>query len=230
VSPAISANTAISAFGAFLADPPAPDRSTGQRWAREELAKSAYARARPSLTSRAFSWVVGKLSDISRHAGVGPGRLVTLVLVVALVAVAVVVLRRRAVRFGTGEPAAGHSVLGRSTLTGAEHRALAEAALARGDHAEAVRESMRAVARRLDERALLDPRPGRTADELAGEAGRLLPELAARWHAGARVFDDVSYGAGRAERADAEQLRQLDLAVEAAKPLAAVGFPAMVTS
>jgi Domain of unknown function (DUF4129) len=218
---------AIQAWRALLADPPAPDRPTGQRWAREELAKGAYARARPSLTSRAFTWVVSRLGDISRHTGVGPGRLLAIVLVLALTAVAVVVLLRRGVRSGIDAPGGGHSVLGRSTLSGAEHRALAEAARSRGDHAGAVRESMRAVARRLDERALLDPRPGRTADELAREAGRLLPELSTRLQAGAQVFDDVSYGAGRAERADAEQLWQLDLAVEAARPVAAVGFSAM---
>ena len=87
---------------------------------------------------------------------------------------------------------------------------------------------MRAVARRLDERALLDPRPGRTADELAAEAGRLLPELAADLRAGARIFDDVAYGSVRADAARAEQLRRLDERVEAAKPVVLAGCPVSV--
>ena len=53
---------------------------------------------------------------------------------------------------------------------------------------------MRAIVRSLEERALLDPRPGRTADEAAAEAGRALPAHADRLRAAARDFDDVTYG------------------------------------
>ena len=42
--------------------------------------------------------------------------------------------------------------------------------------------------------SIVDSTPGRTAGELAAEAGRALPALAAELTAAARVFDDVTYG------------------------------------
>src|SRR5207342_1782676 len=102
--------------------------------------------------------------------GLGEGQLIALVLALAVAAVVVVVLVRRNVRLRVAvQHQRAGAVLAGSTLSGAEHRARAAAAAAAGRYDEAVRESMRAIARRLDERALLDPRPGRTADELAAE-------------------------------------------------------------
>jgi hypothetical protein len=124
----------------------------------------------------------------------------------------------------SAEERAPGDVLAGSILTGAEHRARAAAAVAAGQYDVAVRESMRAIARRLDERALLDPRPGRTADEIAVEAARLLPELATELREGARVFDDVAYGSTRADAARAERMRRLDERVEATKPVVVAGF------
>ncbi len=57
---------------------------------------------------------------------------------------------------------------------------------------------------------MIPPRPGRTADELAAEAGAVLPGETAALGAAARLFDDVRYG-GRAGSADGYQrLRDLD--------------------
>ena len=96
----------------------------------------------------------------------------------------------------------------------------AAAHTAAGEHAEAVREYLRAVARDLEERAVLSERPGRTARELATEAGALLPEHAAALDAGARVFDDVWYGHRPATEAMAEQLHQLERRIARARPRA----------
>lgn len=60
----------------------------------------------------------------------------------------------------------------------ADHRTAAEAHAAAGRWTEAVQERMRAVVRSLEERTLLDPRPGRTADEAAAEASVSLPDHA----------------------------------------------------
>jgi len=57
----------------------------------------------------------------------------------------------------------------------ADHRSLAEQAADRADWHTAVIERMRAIARELEERSVLDARAGRTATELAREAGRMLP-------------------------------------------------------
>jgi hypothetical protein len=202
-----------------------PGREQGQEWAREELAKPEYARSRPGLFQRAVDWVWDQLDRIAQATGLGAGQLLTVILVVGVVVVVVIVLVRRNVRLSVATQTRSGAVLGDSTATGAEHRRRAAAALAEGRLDEAVRESMRAIARRLDERALLDPRPGRTADEIASAAGRLFPDLAGSLRVGAQTFDDVTYGAVRASLAQAEQLRRLDEQVEAARPVVLAGYP-----
>jgi hypothetical protein len=86
------------------------------------------------------------------------------------------------------------AMFGEGRLSAAEHRAEAERLAAAGRWAEAIRERLRAIARDLEDRAIVDPLPGRTAHELAEAAGRRLPELAAHLTAAAGLFDDVTYG------------------------------------
>jgi hypothetical protein len=201
-----------------------PGREQGQEWARQELANPEYARGRPSLFQRAVSWVWDQLDRIGQATGLGAGQLLVVIMVLVVVVVLVVVLVRRNVRLSVAAPGSPGAVLGESTATGTEHRSRAAAALSAGRFDEAVRESMRAIARRLDERALLDPRPGRTADEVAAAAGRLFPELAGDLRAGARTFDDVTYGSVRADLAAAEQLGRLDERVETARTVVPAGY------
>ncbi|PWS41256.1 hypothetical protein DKT74_28560, partial [Streptomyces sp. ZEA17I] len=99
------------------------------------------------------------------------------------------------------------------------HRAAAEAHAAALRWTEAVQERMRAIVRSLEERALLDPRPGRTADEAAAEAGRVLPDHATRLRSAAREFDDVTYGGRAAGQPAYLALRTLDTELDEAKPL-----------
>ncbi|MGF1432555.1 DUF4129 domain-containing protein, partial [Kitasatospora sp. LaBMicrA B282] len=91
-----------------------------------------------------------------------------------------------------------------------------------GDFAAAVREQMRALVRDLEERTLLDPRPGRTADEAAVEAGRRLPQHAAALRTAARLFDDIAFGERTADRAAYQQLADLDAALRRTHPALAV--------
>jgi hypothetical protein len=81
-----------------------------------------------------------------------------------------------------------------------------------------VRERLRAVVRSLEERAVLDERPGRTADEAAAEAGRALPDCVAGLRAAAVLFDEVWYGGRPAGPASYAALRDLDAQVQAARP------------
>ena len=78
--------------------------------------------------------------------------------------------------------------------TAAQLRADADAAAARGDWRSAVIDRFRAVVRSLEERVVLDVRPGRTADEAAAVAGLRFPAEADALRRGARLFDDVCYG------------------------------------
>ena len=59
-------------------------------------------------------------------------------------------------------------------LTAAQHRATAESYAAEGNWAAAIRHRLRAVARQLEETGVLNPAPGRTANELARDAGTAL--------------------------------------------------------
>nr|WP_202547313.1 DUF4129 domain-containing protein [Streptomyces sp. SID2119] len=101
----------------------------------------------------------------------------------------------------------------------AQHRAAADAHAAALRWTEAVQERMRAIVRSLEERALLDPRPGRTADEAATEAGRALPGHATRLRSAARDFDDVTYGGRAAGQPTYLALRALDTELDEAKPV-----------
>jgi hypothetical protein len=77
---------------------------------------------------------------------------------------------------------------------------------------------MRAIVRSLEERALLDVRPGRTADEAAAAAGRALPSHTDRLRAAARDFDDVTYGGRRASEQSYHRIAELDRDLERTKP------------
>jgi hypothetical protein len=201
-----------------------PDRGQARRWAQEELSRPEYARDRPGWFARLIDWLNDHLQRASGHLGIGGGQLLALIAILVVGAVVLVVVLRRNVRLRVATPAHAPSVLGATTRTGAEHRRLAEQAFADGRYDEAVREWLRALARRLDERGLVDPQPGRTADELAAETAQLLPAFGAELGWAAGTFDAVSYGSRPARRADAARMRELEAAVEAARPPARSGL------
>lgn len=168
-------------------------REEGARLAWEELSDPAYQEARPSLLERFLAWLDELLGGLLGEAqAVLPGGWWTLgallVLLLLLVAALVWYLRpgggsRRAAVLDPAE-----------TLTADGHRARAEQHAARGAYAEAIRERLRAIARDLEDRAVLTPRVGRTATELAAETSAVLPDLRAELHRAATLFNDVWYG------------------------------------
>lgn len=197
-------------------------RDEAVRLAREELAKQVYRDAGPGLVERLVRWLLekagGLLDDV---AGVSPGGYAGLVTVLLLVAVAVVAVRLKVGPLGRGAAREEALFVGRQR-TAAEHRAAADAHAAAGEWAEAVRERLRAVVRGLEERAVLDERPGRTADEAAAEAGRSLPSCAAGLRAAAVLFDEVWYGGRPAGPETDATLRDLDERVQATRPALSV--------
>ncbi|MGW1125374.1 DUF4129 domain-containing protein [Streptomyces sp. NPDC002526] len=186
--------------------------------ARRELSKGAYHENDPNPLQRAldhlWTWFGDVVSAASVAAPGGPAGLIVLVLIVLALALAL--------RWRLGAPQPGRRsaepLFAHGPRSTAEHRAAAEAHAAAGHWNQAVQERMRALVRSLEERALLDPRPGRTADEAAAEAGRALPTYDTRLRAAARVFDDVTYGGRSADRAAYLTLLDLDRAVETATP------------
>jgi hypothetical protein len=194
-----------------------PGRDEAREAAQRELSKHAYQQARPPWFERLLTWVLNKLDHLLSRAsgsvpGGGWGLLVLVLLVAGLVTVVLVKLKPTARRSGLPELFAGGE-----ELSAAAHRELAERAAARGDHAEAVRERLRAVVRELEARGVVEPRPGRTADEVAIEAGRVVPALAAALREGARLFDEVWYGGRSADASTYRVLVALDERVCAAR-------------
>ncbi|MFF4019100.1 DUF4129 domain-containing protein [Streptomyces sp. NPDC001843] len=186
--------------------------------ARRELAKRMYHQNDPSLFERALNafwdWV-GRVLDAASSATPGG----TLGLAVAILAV-VAVLVALWWRLGTPRrrPASAAALFDDRPRSAAEHRAAAEAHAAQGHWNQAVQERMRAIVRALEERALLDVRPGRTADEAAAEAGRSLPSHTDRLRAAAREFDDVTYGGRRASQQSYHRIAELDQDLESTRP------------
>jgi hypothetical protein len=176
-------------------------RGGAHRAAQHELSKAIYHRQSEPLAVRAvraFGHLLDRIiGSAITHAPAGSAGALALV---ALIAVLVTLLIWRV---GLPRRAADHGAVfapGR-TETAADHRALAVVAAEQGDWTTAVVERMRAVARELEERGVLDQRAGRTATELTTEAGRALPESAAVLGAAAETFNTVVYG-GTAATAD----------------------------
>jgi hypothetical protein len=168
------------------------DRDAAHEAAQRELAKPIYPKA--SLTDRLLDWLselIYRLMDAT--AGV-PGGWFTLSVVGILLAIAVVVAIRIARRTMRTNRGSGYALFGEHELSAAEHRATAEQYAADGNWSAAIRHRLRAVARQLEESSVLDPVPGRTATELARDAGRAIPALASELSRAAEAFNDVTYG------------------------------------
>ncbi|MER5974667.1 DUF4129 domain-containing protein [Streptomyces sp. NPDC002055] len=194
--------------------PRAPAREAAER----ELSDPRYQEHEPGLFQRALDWFWDRLDDLlSAASGASPGGTVGLVVIILAVVLLVVALRLRLGPLRRTPTDAG-ALFDERPRTAADHRAAAERHAADQAWDQAVQESMRALVRSLEERALLLPRPGRTADEAAAEAGQALPDHEKRLHAAARDFDDVAYGGRRATAETYQRVRSLDLEIQRTRP------------
>jgi uncharacterized membrane protein len=201
-NPAAKVTTAIP-----LAGGPLIGRRTGQRLARHELAEV-------SFWQRVLEWITRLFSNAQTVVPGGWFGLVALAVIAVLVVTAIVFWVRpaRTRRDRTG------SVLADESMTARDYRLAAERLAADGDYAGAIVHVVRAIAANLDERGILPPRPGRTADELAAEAGRQLPNLAADLRTVTRLFDDIRYGDRQGSLKGYQHVCRVDAEVQAARP------------
>ncbi|HLZ37831.1 MAG TPA: DUF4129 domain-containing protein [Mycobacteriales bacterium] len=193
-------------------------RDSASAAARQELSKAIYHRDDPTPTARALRWVLDTLGRwLDAAVAASPGGVAGALVLVTLVAGAVVALRLRTRWVGSG--ARGHpGPRGDGEPRAADYRHEADTHAAAGRWAAAVRARLRALVRELEDRGVLDPRPGATADEVAEAAALALPALAADLRGGARLFDEVWYGGRRATAADDRTLRDLDERVRRRQP------------
>ncbi|GGZ91539.1 membrane protein [Streptomyces bluensis] len=201
------------------APPLTTPREPAREAARRELSKQMYHENEPSWFQRALDAFWEWLDKLFGAASAAtPGGALGLVVIVLVV---LALLGALWWRLGTPHrtPTSSAVLFDDRPRSAAEHRAAAEAHAAQGHWNQAVQERMRAVVRSLEERALLDVRPGRTADEAASEAGRTLPAHADRLRAAARDFDDVTYGGRSAGEGTYSRLATLDDDLERTKPV-----------
>ncbi|MGY4647866.1 DUF4129 domain-containing protein [Mycobacterium sp. URHB0021] len=184
------------------------DRDAAHEAARHELAKPIYPKA--SLTDRIFDWINELIYKIVVEGSSVPGGWFTVSVLLILLAVAVVIavrIARRTMRTKRGDR---YALFGDHVRSAAEHRATAEQFATGGNWTAAIRHRLRAVARQLEENAVLDPVPGRTATELARDAGRAVPDLSTELLRAADAFNDVTYGEVPGTEIDYRMIADLD--------------------
>lgn len=198
--------------------PVSPDREEARRWAIEELAKPQYPAAQPSWLEQLWNDFVDWLASLD-GGDTGPDGdfAVPLIgaLAVVLVIVAVLVVRPR---LNARRRAAKEVFDDEPALDADVYRSRASAAAGRNDWQAAVVEQFRALVRSAEDRAIIEARAGRTADEAADELGQAFGPARQQLDSAASVFDAVRYGKAEASAADYEAVRTLDSDLAAMKP------------
>jgi Domain of unknown function (DUF4129) len=168
------------------------DRDTAHQAAQRELDKPIYPNS--SLTQRLHEWIHELLFRLIEKGSSIPGGWFTVSVLFTLLIVAIVVAIRVARRTIRTRRGADYQLFDTGQLSADQHRAIAERFAAEGNWTAAIRHRLRAVARGLEETRILEPAPGRTANELAHDAGARLPPLASEFSQAASTFNDVTYG------------------------------------
>jgi len=168
------------------------DREAAHDAAQRELSKPIY--PKEDFSERLNEWINDLLYRVISKGAEVPGGWFTVAVLLTLLAVAILVAVHIARRTMRTNRRGDFQLFGAAELTAAEHRATAERFAAEQNWASAIRHRLRAVARQLEENGVLNAVPGRTANELAGDAGRSFPELGAELVDAASSFNDVTYG------------------------------------
>ena len=195
------------------------DRDGAHLAAQTELGKPIYAKA--SATQQFAEWLNEQIYRLLQETASIPGGWFTTTVLLILLGIAVVVgvhIARRTMRTKRG---GDHLLFEAAQLTAAQHRATAEGYAADGNWPAAIRHRLRAVARQLEETGVLNPAPGRTANELARDAGAALPHLAGELSEAATAFNDVTYGERPGTEAAYRMIADLDDHLRSRAPSAA---------
>ena len=215
---AITHVLAVTPVVGVLSVPVVPGGDQARQWAEQELSQQVYRNARPGLGEVVGQWIIGVFTDLLNGLtglNASLGLVLLLVLLAALVVVAVWLARPRLNPRRSDAPAVFD---GMAVLTSAEHRALATTAAGNGDFSGAVTEQFRAIVRAAEERAVLDPRPGRTADEVTAALDMAFPALGEPLVRAAQTFNSVRYGHAVPTGSDYRELVLLDRALLDQRP------------
>ncbi|MFI9046822.1 DUF4129 domain-containing protein [Streptomyces sp. NPDC053427] len=194
--------------------PRVPAREAAER----ELSDPRYHQHDPNPLQQCLNWFGNRIDDLFKAAaGATPDGWFGLLTVITVVLLLIVALR---LRLGAIRRTAttSRALFAETPRTAAEHRSAADRHAAEGHWSQAMQERMRAIVLALEERALLTPGPGRTADEAAAAAGRAFPAHAGQLNAAARAFDDVTYGGRPGTEREYALLTALDSDLRDARP------------
>ncbi|OBI43907.1 hypothetical protein A5707_03820 [Mycobacterium kyorinense] len=184
------------------------DRDAAHDAAQRELAKPIYPKA--SLTQRFHDWVDELLFRLVEKGSELPGGWFTIAVLLILLGAGLVVAIRVWQRMLRTRRGVDNPLFDGGQLSAATHRATAERLAAEGNWTTAIRHRLRAIARTLEETRVLEPAPGRTANELARDAGVRIPQLASEFAQAAAAFNDVTYGERPGTSAAYQMIADLD--------------------
>lgn len=184
------------------------DRDAAHEAAQAELNKPIYSKG--SAGQQMAEWLNELIYRLLQKTASFPGGWLTATVLFIMLAIALAVaihIVRRTMRTNRG---GDYQLFEAAQLTAAQHRATAEDYAAQGEWAAAIRHRLRAVARQLEETGVLNPAPGRTANELAVDAGAALPHLAGELTQAATAFNDVTYGERPGTQSAYQMIADLD--------------------
>jgi hypothetical protein len=204
------------------------DRDPAHQAAQRELDKPIYPKA--SLTQRVNEWIHDLLFRLIEKGSSVPGGWFTVSVLLILLGVAIVIAVRGARRTLRSHRGGDYQLFDAGQLSAEQHRSTAERAAAEGNWTAAIRHRLRAVARGLEETQILEPAAGRTANELARDAGARLPHLSPELSRSAAIFNDVTYGDRPGTPPGYQTIAQLDehLRSRSAAHRSAVSHPGQV--
>lgn len=189
-----------------------PDAEEARRWALEELSKQSYQDARPGLIAQLTEQFLRFLSDLLNSVSGALNLDPALVLIgglVLLLGTAALIIRAARPRMTPDKKGGATQVFSGSPARSAQdHRHAAESAALRSDYRLAVIERFRAIARAAEERALLSPQAGRTADEVAHQLSGFFPAEAERLHWAGNLFNRLRYSVQEPEQKPSRDLAQ----------------------
>ena len=201
----------------MAAEPPVvPGRDEARRWAEEELARPEYRDADPGWLAGVWEAILDWLRSVDGPGGDGTVAAPWIGVIIAVLIGAAVILVRPRLNAQAKRPADMFDA--DPTVSATAYRARAAAAAAAGDWNAAVVDGFRAMVRTAEERNVLDPRAGRTADEVARELATPFNPEARQLREAARTFDGIRYGNESADRAAYAAMLELDTALRSLKP------------
>lgn len=198
-----------------------PDGEQARRLLTAELADPAYRIAEPTWFDRTAQAIRDGIAALF-SGSVGPewATVVAVIIGAALLALVVIaiVLWGLPARRSSAASTPGDLFGDQEQRSAAELRQAAADAAGRSDWDEAIVLRLRAAARGLDERGILDLPPGTTAQQFALRARELSAAAGPDLAAGAAAFDSVRYLGGRGTRAGYAAVAAADDALAALTP------------